>query len=65
MPGRPVIVMTIPGKDASLPSVMLYSHTDVVPTFPEHWKHDPFAAHKEENGDIYGRGTQVGESKIK
>ena len=25
----------------------------------EFWKYDPFAAHKEENGDIYGRGTQV------
>ena len=24
----------------------------------EHWKHDPFAAVKEPNGDIYARGTQ-------
>jgi len=24
----------------------------------EHWKHDAFAAVKEENGDIYGRGAQ-------
>jgi len=34
------------------------SHTDVVPVFPEHWKYDPFSAEKEDNGDIYGRGTQ-------
>ena len=25
----------------------------------EKWKHEPFAATKEENGDIYARGTQV------
>ena len=25
----------------------------------EYWKYDAFSAHKEENGDIYGRGTQV------
>lgn len=26
---------------------------------PEQWKFEPFSAHKEPNGDIYGRGTQV------
>lgn len=51
--------MTIRSREPSLPSVMLYSHTDVVPTFPEHWKYDSFAAVKEENGDIYARGAQV------
>ena len=24
----------------------------------EHWKYEPFSAHKDEKGDIYGRGTQ-------
>ena len=24
----------------------------------EHWKFEPFSAHKDEKGDIYGRGTQ-------
>ncbi|KAK8735000.1 hypothetical protein OTU49_005777 [Cherax quadricarinatus] len=24
----------------------------------ENWKYDPFSAHKDEKGDIYGRGTQ-------
>ncbi len=24
----------------------------------EHWKHDPFAAVKDEHGNIYGRGSQ-------
>ncbi len=31
----------------------------MVPVFPEHWKYEPFSAHKEDNGDIYGRGTQA------
>ena len=41
-----------------LPTLLLNSHTDVVPVYPDQWKHDPFAAVKEENGDIYARGTQ-------
>ncbi|CAJ0584960.1 unnamed protein product, partial [Mesorhabditis spiculigera] len=57
-PGRPFVLMTIPGQDPSLSSIMLYSHTDVVPVFPEHWKYDPFSAHKDEKGDIYARGAQ-------
>ncbi|CAJ0951859.1 unnamed protein product, partial [Mesorhabditis belari] len=56
--GFPCLVLTIPGTSPNLPSIMFYSHMDVVPVFEEHWKHDPFSAVKEENGDIYGRGTQ-------
>lgn len=56
--GKPIFVMTWPGTDPSLPSLLLNSHTDVVPVYPECWKHDPFEAIKEDNGDIYGRGTQ-------
>uniref|UniRef100_A0A914W117 Aminoacylase-1 n=1 Tax=Plectus sambesii TaxID=2011161 RepID=A0A914W117_9BILA len=33
VPGKPVVIMTIEGKNPSLPSLFLYSHTDVVPTF--------------------------------
>jgi len=50
--------MTLMGEDPSLPSVLLYSHMDVVPTFPEHWTHPPYAAHKDAEGNIWGRGTQ-------
>ncbi|XP_056000913.1 aminoacylase-1-like isoform X2 [Ostrea edulis] len=57
-PGRVVVVMTIPGSDPSLPSIMLNSHTDVVPVFEDQWVCDPFEAKKMENGDIYARGTQ-------
>ncbi|XP_050692817.1 aminoacylase-1-like isoform X2 [Eriocheir sinensis] len=57
-PGNPVVIFTLPGTDPSLPAILLNSHTDVVPVYPEHWKYDPFSAHKDEKGDIYGRGTQ-------
>jgi len=56
--GKPIFVMTWPGTDPKLPSLLLNSHTDVVPVFPESWKYDPFEAFKDENGDIYARGTQ-------
>ena len=55
---RPVLVLTWPGSDPSLPSLMLNSHMDVVPVTPEHWEVDPFAAHKRPNGDIVARGSQ-------
>ena len=41
--------MTWPGTDPSLPSLLLNSHTDVVPVYPECWKHDPFEAVKGQN----------------
>ncbi|KAI6214297.1 N-acyl-L-amino-acid amidohydrolase [Aphelenchoides besseyi] len=56
--GKPFVGMTLKGTDPSLPSLLLYSHTDVVPTFPEFWTHDPYSAHREENGNIYARGAQ-------
>ncbi|VIO94977.1 Uncharacterized protein BM_BM17575 [Brugia malayi] len=59
VPGKPFIIMTLPGRDQSLPSLMLYSHTDVVPTpNKEYWKFDPFAGIKDFDGKIYGRGAQ-------
>ena len=58
VPGKPILIMTWEGTDPSLTSVILNSHTDVVPVFPEHWIHEPFSAFKDESGNIYGRGTQ-------
>ena len=58
VPGKPILIMTWEGTDPSLSSVILNSHTDVVPVFPEHWIHEPFSAFKDESGNIYGRGTQ-------
>jgi len=57
-PERPMVILTLPGTDKNLKSLFLYSHTDVVPTFKEHWIHDPYAAVKDETGKIYARGTQ-------
>lgn len=56
--GKPIFVMTWLGTEPDLPSVLLNSHTDVVPVFPEHWTHPPFSAFKDKQGNIYGRGTQ-------
>jgi len=56
--GLPICIMTWEGTEPALPSVMLNSHTDVVPVFPEYWTYPPFSAHKDEKGNIYGRGTQ-------
>ena len=56
--GKPCIVTTWVGSDPSLGSIMLNSHIDVVPVFPDQWDHPPFSAHKTEDGWIYGRGTQ-------
>lgn len=58
VPGKPVSILTARGTDESLGSIMLSSHTDVVPVFPENWNHDPFEAVKLPNGDIVARGSQ-------
>ncbi|CAG9532143.1 unnamed protein product [Cercopithifilaria johnstoni] len=59
VPGKPFVIMTLRGRDESLPSIMLYSHTDVVPApNEEYWKFGPFAGIKDTDGKIYGRGTQ-------
>ena len=49
--------MTASGSDPSLPSLLLNSHTDVVPVTFEKWSHDPFGA-KIIDGRIYARGSQ-------
>ena len=57
--GKPVLVATLPGREAGLPAVLLNSHYDVVPAMPEHWDRDPFAAARDAGtGRIYGRGAQ-------
>ncbi|XP_016045560.2 aminoacylase-1B isoform X1 [Erinaceus europaeus] len=57
-PGRVVTVLTWPGTNPKLSSLLLNSHTDVVPVFKEHWSHDPFEAFKDAEGNIYARGSQ-------
>ncbi|XP_037033333.1 aminoacylase-1-like [Bradysia coprophila] len=55
---NPVVVMTWLGSEPDLPTIMLNSHTDVVPVFEEFWTHPPFAADVDEQGRIYARGSQ-------
>ncbi|XP_014256863.1 aminoacylase-1-like [Cimex lectularius] len=57
-PAKPVVIITWLGLEPSLPSLLLNSHMDVVPVFPEKWTHDPFGAEKDANGNIYARGAQ-------
>lgn len=56
--GKPCIVLTWKGTEPDKSSILLNSHIDVVPVFPEKWDHPPFSAHKTDDGWIYGRGTQ-------
>uniref|UniRef100_A0A6I8N3C0 N-acyl-aliphatic-L-amino acid amidohydrolase n=1 Tax=Ornithorhynchus anatinus TaxID=9258 RepID=A0A6I8N3C0_ORNAN len=49
-PGRVVTILTWPGTDPKLRSIVLNSHTDVVPVFEEHWSHNPFEAFKDARG---------------
>ncbi|XP_062842732.1 aminoacylase-1-like isoform X1 [Trichomycterus rosablanca] len=57
-PGRVVTIMTWEGTNPALKSILLNSHTDVVPVYQEHWKYNAFSAVKDADGNIYGRGTQ-------
>lgn len=57
--GKPLVLLKWPGKDPTLPSVLLNSHTDVVPSEPHKWSHPPFGAQLDHTtGNIYARGSQ-------
>ncbi|KAM8929987.1 aminoacylase-1-like [Pelodytes ibericus] len=56
--GSTILILTWQGTDPHLKSIVLNSHIDVVPVFEEFWTYPPFAAHKDDSGNIYARGTQ-------
>ncbi|XP_017144002.1 aminoacylase-1-like [Drosophila miranda] len=58
LPTKPAVIIKWLGKQPELPSIILNSHMDVVPVFPEEWTHDPFSAHMDNEGRIYARGSQ-------
>jgi acetylornithine deacetylase/succinyl-diaminopimelate desuccinylase-like protein len=55
-PTRANLVARLPGRDRSLPPLMLSSHTDVVGVEASRWTHEPFSAEIAE-GCIWGRGS--------
>lgn len=55
--GHPVILIKWAGSDPTLPSIVLNSHSDVVPVVAESWTTNPWGG--DIIGDkIYGRGAQ-------
>ncbi|XP_022209364.2 aminoacylase-1-like [Drosophila obscura] len=58
LPSKPAVIIKWEGSQPELPSIVLNSHMDVVPVFPDEWTHDPFSAHMNNEGMIYARGSQ-------
>ncbi|KAL7237238.1 hypothetical protein ACSBR2_003514 [Camellia fascicularis] len=56
--GKPLVLLKWPGKNPKLPSILLNSHTDVVPAEHHKWSHPPFDADQDQGGRIYARGSQ-------
>lgn len=57
--GKPLVLLKWPGKNPTLPTILLNSHTDVVPSEHHKWLHPPFEAHLDSTtGNIYARGSQ-------
>ncbi|EFC40064.1 GA1981-PA-like protein [Naegleria gruberi] len=62
-PAKPSFIFTWKGRDASKGSIMINSHTDVVPVDKDQWKYPPFdATMVDENTGkgrrVYSRGSQ-------
>uniref|UniRef100_A0A1Q3FMK3 N-acyl-aliphatic-L-amino acid amidohydrolase n=1 Tax=Culex tarsalis TaxID=7177 RepID=A0A1Q3FMK3_CULTA len=57
-PNKPIVIITWEGTDPSATSIILNSHMDVVPVYPERWTYPPFSAHMDHEGRIYARGSQ-------
>ncbi|XP_074286327.1 uncharacterized protein LOC141611638 isoform X2 [Silene latifolia] len=55
---KPLILLKWPGLFPNLPSVLLNSHTDVVPVESHKWSYPPFQAHIDSHGNIFARGSQ-------
>jgi acetylornithine deacetylase/succinyl-diaminopimelate desuccinylase-like protein len=55
-PERANLIARLPGTSDG-PSLALMGHTDVVPADAQDWTHPPFAAHLDDDGYVWGRGT--------
>ncbi|PKU87840.1 aminoacylase [Dendrobium catenatum] len=56
--GKPLVLLSWPGRLPSLPSLLLNSHTDVVSAEPHKWRYPPFSASTDSAGKIFARGSQ-------
>lgn len=54
--GRTSVVARVPGRDPSLPALVVHGHTDVVPADPVNWTVDPFGG-VIRDGMLWGRGA--------
>ncbi|KAJ4715811.1 aminoacylase-1 [Melia azedarach] len=55
---KPLVLLKWPGSNPQLPSILLNSHTDVVPSETNKWSYHPFSAHLDSHGKIFARGSQ-------
>jgi aminoacylase len=55
---KPLCIISYPGTNPNLKSIMLSSHMDVVPVDESCWTHKPFDAEIDEEGRIFARGAQ-------
>lgn len=55
-PDRANVIARLPGTGGG-PSLALCGHTDVVPAHAADWQHNPFGAHLDDDGYVWGRGT--------
>ncbi|XP_050227553.1 uncharacterized protein LOC126677123 [Mercurialis annua] len=56
--GKPLLLLKWQGSSPTLPSILLFSHTDVVPVEQHKWDYPAFAAILDSHGNIYARGSQ-------
>ncbi|CAK1540578.1 unnamed protein product [Leptosia nina] len=56
--GLPICVLTWTGSQPELPSIVLNTHSDVVPAYEDLWHYPPFGGVIDRDGNLYGRGAQ-------
>ncbi len=56
VPRRTNVMARVPGRDRSLPALVVHGHLDVVPAMAEDWTVDPFAGIVQD-GMLWGRGA--------
>ncbi|MFK0401214.1 M20/M25/M40 family metallo-hydrolase [Microbacterium sp. NPDC090225] len=56
VPRRTNVMARVPGRDRSLPALVVHGHLDVVPAMADDWTVDPFAGIVQD-GMLWGRGA--------